>query len=209
MKNLNEYKQMVFRRSEQKQKRRKQLRARIIACCIPLAVCIIAFFAWNALPGSVSKDMAPERDSLTGMAVPGDGSTIKNEAHAYTVQVSRDSSETVTVSNQDHIYHLIDMIENCYAIEENAPEQDDIAFGSTLPPEYIVGSTQPNYAMGDFADHVNETYTIRFTDPSGGETVYCLTDDQLTNSLTGQTVTLDAQQLSTLLEALDGLISQK
>lgn len=210
MKDLNEYKQEILRRSQQRISHRKKLRRVITACCVPLAFCVVTVCALNALPQSVSKDTAPESNRFTEIFTPEDGSAMGIAPQVYIAQIAHGTSDSITLSHQAQVHQLLDMIEEFCEEKECAPEQDTEKYTSTtLPADFTAGSAQPNYATEDFSDRINLNYTLRFTDPSGKETVYTLTDYRLTNALTDHTVTLDAYQLSHLLEMLDGLFSQK
>ena len=73
MRELNECKAEVFRRSDNRIKERRRNRNRILAMCIPLCL-VLTIFSVMMLPGMLpaGMDKAPEADGLSGNATTGD-----------------------------------------------------------------------------------------------------------------------------------------
>jgi len=73
MRELNECKAEVFRRSDNRIKERRRNRNRILAMCIPLCL-VLTIFSVMMLPGMLpaGMDKAPEVDGLSGNATSGD-----------------------------------------------------------------------------------------------------------------------------------------
>ena len=73
MRELNECKAEVFRRSDNRIKERRRNRNRILAMCIPLCL-VLTIFSVMMLPGMLpaGMDKAPEADDLSGNATSGD-----------------------------------------------------------------------------------------------------------------------------------------
>ena len=73
MRELNECKAEVFRRSDNRIKERRRNRNRILAMCIPLCL-VLTIFSVMMLPGMLpaGMDKAPEADDLLGNATSGD-----------------------------------------------------------------------------------------------------------------------------------------
>ena len=73
MRELNECKAEVFRRSDNRIKERRRSRNRILALCVPLCL-VLTIFSVMMLPGMLpaGMDKAPEADDLLGNATSGD-----------------------------------------------------------------------------------------------------------------------------------------
>ena len=67
MRSLEECKAEIFRRSEEKIKKRKQQRTRILAVCLPLCLCVGALALWGGLgqdDSAVNKSAAPQKNGF-------------------------------------------------------------------------------------------------------------------------------------------------
>ena len=73
MRELNECKAEVFRRSDNRIKERRRKFNRVLALCVPLCL-ILTIFSITILPAMMpaGKDMAPGADGLLGNATSGD-----------------------------------------------------------------------------------------------------------------------------------------
>ena len=73
MRELNECKAEVFRRSDNRIKERRRKFNRVLALCVPLCL-ILIIFSFTILPAMMpaGKDKAPEADGLSGNATTGD-----------------------------------------------------------------------------------------------------------------------------------------
>ena len=85
MRELNECKAEVFRRSDNRIKERRRNRNRILAMCIPLCL-VLTIFSVMMLPGMLpaGMDKAPEADGLSENATSGDrGDQGNNKEDSY------------------------------------------------------------------------------------------------------------------------------
>ena len=73
MRELNECKAEVFRRSDNRIKERRRKFNRVLALCVPLCL-ILTIFSITILPAMMpaGKDMAPDADGRSGNATSGD-----------------------------------------------------------------------------------------------------------------------------------------
>lgn len=99
MRELNECKAEVFRRSDNRIKERRRNRNRILAMCIPLCL-VLTIFSVMMLPGMLpaGRDKAPEADGLSGNATSGDRGDQGNNEGVYKVLITGFSDGHTTVS---------------------------------------------------------------------------------------------------------------
>ena len=195
MRNFEERKAEVFRRSENRIKERKRNRNRILALCVPLCL-ILTVMSVTMLPSMLSiGDKNSAADELGNMA----GAT-ENGA-VWTMQVEllgKDDSLQSSVLNGDanavtQIYYTI---ESAFV---SAGENETPAAGQ----ESIATSDKDNenYSQSGTTS-LSSGYKIIFKTDKDIKAVYILNGNILTNAHTNEKVTLSEDQRSQRLHEL-------
>lgn len=195
MRNFEERKAEVFRRSENRIKERKRNRNRILALCVPLCL-ILTVMSVTMLPSMLSiGDKNSAADELGNMA----GAT-ENGA-VWTMQVEllgKDDSLQSSVLNGDanavtQIYYTI---ESAFV---SAGENETPAAGQ----ESIATSDKDNenYSQSGTTS-LSSGYKIIFKTDKDIKAVYILNGNILTNAQTNEKVTLSEDQRSQILNEL-------
>ena len=193
MKQMQEYTAEVFRRSEERIKKRKQTQKRILLGVTPIALCAVILTA-AFLPGMRQKN-APSNSQPEAIIGNSDGvagdSPDKNNgdlSRSLYVQVQIQSpvgSKTITEKQAVDTMHAA------------------IVSATITPPESGAGNSVPSgddVAPGDMG--ASPQYTITFTTKLGDQTVYTLSGSTLTQIGSGKTTQLTNTQLKTLKDAL-------
>lgn len=186
MRSLEQCTAEVFRRSEQKIQKRKQMQKAMLTCCIPLTLCALAVLGWLSLPGT-SKDSAPEADAAI---VDGASGTVSE-----TLQI-RSKSRSLTITEITKITQILYLLETP-AAPEAAPEN----FSNSS--DYAYGSTEPKHQTGTILEEASETLQFTYSNPNGTLKEFSLTEHMLTDLKTGNTRTLTNQQLEQLIHLLE------
>ena len=195
MRNFEERKAEVFRRSENRIKERKRNRNRILALCVPLCL-ILTVMSVTMLPSMLSiGDKNSAADELGNMA----GAT-ENGA-VWTMQVEllgKDDSLQSSVLNGDanavtQIYYTI---ESAFV---SAGENETPAAGQ----ESIATSDKDNenYSQSGTTS-LSSGYKIIFKTDKDIKAVYIVNGNILTNAQTNEKVTLSEDQRSQILNEL-------
>ena len=189
MRELNECKAEVFRRSENRIQERKKIRNRVLAWCIPL--CLIGTI-WSvtilpAMPSQERKnEAAPEQDAVNEKS---DASIFCSYVKVEVQNASafptfyREETDTVKVSQ---IYAAI-FPNVCNTPEELSPTQDG---GETDVEEAPVYDILPRYI-------------ITFSTEEGTQTVYYLQGNVLTEKESGATAVLNDSVMEELMTRLE------
>lgn len=188
MRDLHECRAEVFRRSNIRIAKRRKYRKRILACCVPLFVCI-AVLCVAVLPVTrqVSKDSAPDRHEM----LPGDSNAMGNGSYIQ-VEISAGdcSDQSQIITDIAQVTQILNTIQALYSSKENVPETGDDLTMETVPfQDYcdnVLGATSGNVS------------TITFTTEYADETVYTLAGNVLTSEATGQERILNDEQLAEL-----------
>ena len=186
MRDFEERKAEVFRRSEKRINARKLRRNCILTACVPLALCLALAVAFRFPAGS---EEAGTQDGLTGGVSGGSyENLVFNNAE---ISVSGlDFSQTYTEFGD--VLRIYDQL-NAYAIstsEEAAenPEQDD---------------GERKYAAGAiYGGAESSGYTIVLQRQDGVRRVYFLHGNELTDQTASQTYTLTPDQVEQLKDLL-------
>ena len=195
MRNFEERKAEVFRRSENRIKERKRNRNRILALCVPLCL-ILTVMSVTMLPSMLSiGDKNSAADELGNMA----GAT-ENGA-VWTMQVEllgKDDSLQSSVLNGDanavtQIYYTI---ESAFV---SAGENETPAAGQ----ESVATSDKDNenYSQSGTTT-LSSGYKITFNTDKDTKAIYILDGNTLTNVQTNEKVTLSEDQRSQILNEL-------
>ena len=198
MRNFEERKAEVFRRSDKRIKERKQRRNHILMACIPLVLCITlfsAFFLPGMLPGD-TKDPGVADGAVGGLTE----NKSESLACAYTkidvigngISLSyTKASDVLSISNQLASY-MVSEPENSTSIDEH-PRGDD--FKNESAEDSYIGTTGATSAAG-------EGYVITLTLHEGGTIAYRLSGNSLLDIAENKTYKLTQAQLKELNELL-------
>lgn len=191
MRELNECKAEVFRRSEKRIKERKRIRNRIFACCIPLCFCI-------ALTVALLPPMIPTTDYYDGVA--GCDACNKDEYDAVnSIFCSYVEVEIQTVGeSQEHYLKITDKP----AVDKIFSAIYDLYNVDVNTAKYEVESKDCEY--GHKSDSAGEPscYSITLTTADGSGTTYVLSGNELTDTSTDQILILTDLQLAELKAVL-------
>ena len=198
MRNFEERKAEVFRRSEKRIKERKQRRNHILMTCIPLVLCITLFsalFLSGMLPGET-------RDP--GVADGAVGGLTENKSESLTCAYTRidvvgngislsytKASDMLSISNLLAAY-VIDEPESNTSVGETT--RGDDSKNESAEGSYI-GTTGASSATGT-------GYVITLTLHEGGTVAYRLTGNSLIDVAENKTYKLTQVQLKELNELL-------
>ncbi len=226
MRNLEDCKAEIFRRSEERIKERKRTRKRVLACGIPLCLLLVAGGLYlrplfepvdhmgetNAGPTSV-----PER-VLGGLNI---------ELYSYAVEyvsvtLMQETDGTAVSKKLTDTEALVDLY-GCMAKYFNLSGADvnggmdgadgaiDELTGAT-GKEADANGTDGDTIENEFKYALEEKpadYTIVFREATGEETEFRLYENYLYNDITGCVVTLSDAKLSELKTKLEQLVTQK
>ena len=193
MRNFEERKAEVFRRSEKRIKERKQRRQRILMTCIPLVLCLTIFGAF-LFPQLNNNMQAPEGmpESETQAAMGQD----ENQSMTCSIAEIKVSGNGVSIRYTDAADLLL-ISDQLNTYGTRAPETS----GATNED----GSDRSENAddvVGGVVDSVNAAYTITLITHEGVKTEYCLFGNTLRNQTTNQAYTLTYEQAKELREML-------
>lgn len=184
MRELNECTAEVFRRSENRIKQRKRKRNHILTLCIP--VCLVAVL-WSVMLSqektSVSMDDA-SKESME-MVAESNGTSKVHSYVAVEVQNSRTSSEDKKIEDSVQITEIYSLMQELYETD-----------GGETTEDYTI------YGHETSGTSTTDTYTIIFISEDGSKTSYRLYGGCLTNEETGESVSLNENQLVELQKVL-------
>ena len=196
MRNFEERKAEVFRRSENRIKERKRNRNRILALCIPLCLIVTV---WSVmilpamLPASKNNDGAENYMDIAGGV---DGS----EARYVCVEVMSTGTATQSAILKDdadevaQIYYTVQssFVNSGGGNKESAKEEAEDDALTDENKDYSQSGTT-NLSSG---------FRIIFSTENGAQTIYSLSGDTLINETTKQETILAEDQRSNLLNML-------
>ena len=191
MRNLEDCKAEIFRRSEERIKERKRNRNRVLVCCVPLCLLLVAgglylrplFEPVDELGGIHAVDTAILDRELGGLVDGFAGSTVSYTSveiwgKAGDAEASREVTDVKTVGE----------LSNLIAAFFDVP---------TLKMEVVFGGMNGKESFGS-AD-----YVLAFKNASGEENIFRLRDNYLCKEENGDIVYLSDAQLAALKEQLD------
>ena len=193
MRNFEERKAEVFRRSEKRIKERKARRNHILMACIPLVLCITLLGAF-LFPGAT-----PEDPSFNGSA---GGGLTEEKFESLSCPIAK---ITVTGGNFSQTYKEVEDLllisDQLYSYgsrgsETNGTTDDGIASEGEDRKE------NADDVSGSVADSANNAYTITLITHEGVKTEYQLVGKTLKNLTTKQTYNLSQTQVNELYELL-------
>lgn len=196
MRTFYERKAEIFRLSEEKIKRRKKVRNRVIFSCAPILLCAV-LFSFSVLPElmSVKNDSASEDEyySSAFMYVTAEITDFQNDDYYR------------KIDNKEDVNEALNMIESFGLFLEEAEDTTDAYDPETKGDAGATQSKKPNATKKE--DYVsgtekNNNYKITFMDAKGEKTVYTLKGRRLKNETTADEIILSDSQLIKLMVAL-------
>lgn len=194
MRNFEERKAEVFRRSEKRIKERKQRRNHILMACIPLVLCITilgAFLRPNVTPDGAA-DPGDTRPVVDGMG--SDGFASLSCPIAKISVSGNDLSLSIT-----EVSDLLLISDKLYSYGTRAPSSNGIT------NEEVVDRAPEDNAedvSGSIMDSTETVYTITLVMREGEKTEYLLSGNTLKDLNADQTYTLSQTQVDELQELL-------
>lgn len=191
MKNFEQRKAEIFRRSEDRINQRKRKRNRVIAVCIPAFICIAT------LSVAILTKINPVKNDF---ALEDNFGTIENDIAVGSIVCSYTEVEVKTDDNSHNqrftdkvqVTQIFSCVQTLYNADGSASDADDS----------IKQSTETKDENKSSADSLNLGYTLTFITEDGSKTVYTLKGNKLKESSTNQTLTLTESQLSKLKAVL-------
>ena len=196
MRNFEERKAEVFRRSEKRIKERKRNRNRILAMCIPLCLVITV---WSImilpamLPANKSNNIAGEGMDIMG-GVDGTEAAFVRVEVVSTGTATQSSIQKDDVNEVAQIYYSVQSSFVNYGggNKESAKEEAE---------DDVLTEENKDYSQSG-TTNLSSGYRIIFTTENGAQTTYLLTGDKLVNEATKQETILTEDQRSNLLNML-------
>ena len=196
MRNFDERKAEIFRRSENRIKERKRNRNRILALCVPLCL-IVTVWSIMILPAMMPASKS-DNNAGEGMDIMG---SVDGTAAAY-VRVEVMSTGTATQSailkdDADEVAQIYYTVQSSFVNsgggnKESAKEEAEDDALTDENKDYSQSGTT-NLSSG---------FRIIFSTENGAQTIYSLSGDKLINETTKQETILAEDQRSNLLNML-------
>ena len=197
MRNFEERKAEVFRRSEKRIKERKARRNHILMACIPLVLCITLLGAF--LRPDVTPDGALD-PAETSPVVDGMGNPIQSPSLTCPI-----AKITVSGNGISQMYTEVETLllisDQLYSYSTRAPESNDIT-NEAVPGEGEDRKENTDDMSGIISDSANAAYTITLVTHEGTKTEYQLSGNTLKNLFSDQSYTLSQIQVDELHELL-------
>ena len=199
MRDFEERKAEVFRRSEKRIKERKARRNHILMDCVPLVLCLTILGTF-LFPGEVSKDSGNPLSHESAM-----GGLTEERYESLTCPIAE---ITVTGSDFSQSYtnaaDLLLIADQLYSYGKRGSEYNGIT-GIEIPGNEIVkeeGKESADDFSDSIADAANAGYTITLAMQKGEKTEYYLEGNILKNLTSNQTYQLTQIQVNELHELL-------
>ena len=196
MRNFEERKAEVFRRSENRIKERKRNRNRILAFCIPLCLIVTV---WSIMilpammPASKSNNNAGEGMDIMGSVDGTDAAFVRVEV----MSTGTATQSTILKDNADEVAQIYYTVQSSFVSSGggNKESANDKAEDDALTEE------NKDYSQSG-TTNLSSGFRIIFTTENGAQTVYSLSGDKLLNETTKQETILTVDQRSNLLDML-------
>ena len=205
MRNFDERKTEIFRRSENRIKERKRNRNRIIALCVPLCLCI-AILSVIYLPDiMILSDKGNFDEEIYVENIVDDTFVF-----SYSSFEISDSITTKSDTDKENIEDIYGIIQSAFTVNDYS---DDVEQETTTNKDEFTQEQKPSTQKGEgtlkgdnkystgsieFFSKSEVTYTLTFTDDNGEKMTYTLCGDVLTNEVTNESVILTEHQLKEL-----------
>ena len=196
MRNFEERKAEVFRRSENRIKERKRNRNRILALCIPLCLIVTV---WSIMilpammPASKSNNSAGEGMDIMGSVDGTDAAFVRVEV----MSTSTATQSTILKDDVDEVAQIYYIVQSSFVNSGggNKESANDKAEDDALTEE------NKDYSQSG-TTNLSSGFRIIFTAENGTQTIYSLSGDKLINETTKQETILTVDQRSNLLDRL-------
>ena len=193
MRNFEERKAEVFRRSEKRIKERKQRRNHILMACIPLVLCITILGAF-LFPGAT-----PEDPGIIGSA---GGGLTEEKFESLSCPIAK---ITITGGNFSQTYREVEDLllisDQLYSYGSRGEETNGTTYDGIASEGADRGESADDI-YGNITDNSNVAYTITLVTHEGVKTEYQLAGKTLENLTTKQTYHLSQTQANELYELL-------
>ena len=197
MREVSEGEAEGFRRREKRIRERKRIRGRVLACCIPIGLCIAA---WSViiLPTMLNAGNNTMTDDEKGNVA---GNTGSNFSCPYSEVVVQDTGKSSEFYNKEtdevKVRQLFNVIQNAFYVEDQyKPEMED---GNARDPGSSAEEPAQDPVQGGIVPKPLG-YTITFSNADGSQLVYTFEDGTLINEFTGEKIMLTAEESSELIE---------
>ncbi len=187
MRNFEERKAEILRRSEERIKERRKSRRRIVACCVPLCLCI-------AILTAIYVPKKKEKSGNTNNY----GYSQPAEEFPYT--------SLELVGNDTELNNTAD-IKDIYKIINSAFESDG-ASSAQNDGKGVVNGSNKSKSLRDTYD-TNALYTFKFSSSDGKQAVYTLSGNTLTDETTKTAAAISDEQLEKLYEIIETATADK
>lgn len=198
MRDFEERKTEIFRRSKERLAQRRR-RRRIIISCIPLVICLIAL-SFVDVP-----KLMPEKDKSDNYSVSGTMASAPSETQESkkysSVKIQgkiQDNDYCKVIEEPESVEQIACVIEK-YHVEEESTVLDEAATDCTaLEGDSSIKEQAPNENVKE--DDYVMTITVTFSD--GSERIYSIIGDRLSDLTSGGNVFLSDSQLSEISSLL-------
>ena len=195
MRELNECKAEIFRRSEERIKQRKKARNRVLAFCIPLCLCLAVCSA-SFLPAILYSDKSAKNEAADMLAKEeceySEGSLVCSYVTAEIRNMNGTAEDYQEIRDKAEVTRIFEVLYSVF------PNIDGSSKGDK---EFGQKSNVQDYDTNAGSKKIE--YKITLTAADGSYTVYTFSDNKLCNLSTGQTIALSDEQLSELKETLN------
>lgn len=197
MRNFEERKAEVFRRSEKRIKERRQRRKHVLMACIPLVLCLTIFgaFLFPRVTPDGAADPGDTRPVVEGMGNPIQSPSLSCPISKITVSGNGFSQSYTEVED------LLLISDQLYSYGTRAPESNGIT-NEAVPDEGADHKENTDDMSGIISDSTNAAYTITMVTHEGVKTEYQLSGNTLKNLTTNQSYTLSQTQVDELQKLL-------
>jgi hypothetical protein len=189
MRNFDERKKEIFKRSNERIAKRRKAQ-KTLSLCIPLALCVTVLSVIVVPKIALLNDKNSAHDYIyTTSDVAYTSLEIKNNAIFSTFSKNYKNQADIDKAYKIIASHFAD--NDCLGTE-------DFADKDTEPKK-------ENFNSGGYTQDTSKSlsYTITFSSPNGEVLIYTLDKNTIVNNKTGQKITLSDDQLSQLKKALD------
>lgn len=195
MRNFEERKAEVFRRSENRIKERKRNRNRILAFCIPLCLIVTV---WSIMilpammPASKSNNSAGEGMDIMGSVDGTDAAFVRVEI----MSIGTATQSTIRKDDATEVAQIYSTLQSSFVNSGggNKESVNEEAEDDTL-------TENKDYSQSG-TTNLSSGFRIIFTTENGAQTVYSLSGDKLINETTKQETILTEDQRSNLMNML-------
>lgn len=190
MRELNECKAEVFRRSEKRIKDRRRKNKRVLAFCIPLCFVLLVWSAMSISPVETEDSFDAAADEEEQILFDNTGEKVE---YLYAeLEIRKSDAATEKITDASEVARIFETVNGCFA----AGEDIDNLMTETQP---LPDMDCSNETDGDVLTEIS----IAFLNAEGTETVYLLKGNRLVNVRTNESAVLSEKQLSELKTALE------